>query len=82
LGITKHSLLKAHYSQLKMKKLLIFTVLLSCFSVETQAETFVTNTKTTISANLSETKTVVKRRRKKGFLWGIFKKKDCGCPKH
>jgi ribosome biogenesis protein Nip4 len=82
LGITEHSLLKAHYSQLKMKKLLIFTVLLSCFSVETQAETFVTNTKATISANLSETKTVVKRRRKKGFLWGIFKKKDCGCPKH
>jgi hypothetical protein len=65
-----------------MKKLIIFSVLLSCFSVETQAETFVTNTKTAISANLSETKTVVKRRRKKGFLWGIFKKKDCGCPKH
>ncbi len=20
-------------------------------------------------------------RRKKGFLWGLFKKKDCGCPK-
>jgi hypothetical protein len=19
-------------------------------------------------------------RRKKGFLWGLFKKKDCGCP--
>jgi hypothetical protein len=65
-----------------MKKLLIFTVLLSCFSVETQAETFATNNKTTISANLSESKTVIKRRRKKGFLWGIFKKKDCGCPKH
>ncbi|RYF76178.1 MAG: hypothetical protein EOO39_05880 [Cytophagaceae bacterium] len=20
-------------------------------------------------------------RRKKGFMWGLFKKKDCGCPK-
>ncbi|MDZ7899841.1 MAG: hypothetical protein U5N85_17680 [Arcicella sp.] len=65
-----------------MKKLLIFTVLLSCFSVETQAETFVTNIETTISMISSESKTVIKRRRKKGFLWGLFKKKDCGCPKH
>ncbi len=65
-----------------MKKLLIFSVLITCFSVETQAETFVTNTKTTISTASLESKTVIKRRRKKGFLWGIFKKKDCGCPKH
>ncbi|MBO0937827.1 hypothetical protein J2I47_14805 [Fibrella sp. HMF5335] len=21
-------------------------------------------------------------RRKKGFLWGLFKKNDCGCPNH
>lgn len=21
-------------------------------------------------------------RKKRGFLWGLFKKKDCGCPKH
>jgi hypothetical protein len=65
-----------------MKKLLIFTVMLSCFSVETQAETFAKNTETTISVASSESKTVIKRRRKKGFLWGLFKKKDCGCPKH
>ena len=40
----------------------------------------------------SETRTSVKEeaifkrkkkgyRRKKGFMWGLFKKKDCGCPK-
>lgn len=21
-------------------------------------------------------------RKKKGFMWGLFKKNDCGCPKH
>lgn len=21
-------------------------------------------------------------RRKRGFLWGLFRKKDCGCPNH
>ena len=21
-------------------------------------------------------------RKKRGFMWGLFKKKDCGCPKH
>lgn len=21
-------------------------------------------------------------RKKKGFLWGLFRKNDCGCPKH
>jgi len=39
-------------------------------------------------AEVSETN-VVKRKRKargyrkkKGFLWGLFRKNDCGCPKH
>lgn len=21
-------------------------------------------------------------RKKRGFMWGLFRKKDCGCPKH
>jgi hypothetical protein len=65
-----------------MKKLILLTVIIACFQVETEASNNISSTKTTISATSSEAKIVVKRRRKKGFLWGIFKKKDCGCPKH
>jgi hypothetical protein len=65
-----------------MKKLILLTVILSCFQVETQAETHIVLKKTTISAENMESKNVVRRRKKKGFLWGLFKKKDCGCPKH
>lgn len=65
-----------------MKKLILLTVIIACFQVETEASSNITARKTTISATFSEAKMVVKRRRKKGFLWGIFKKKDCGCPKH
>jgi hypothetical protein len=65
-----------------MKKLILLTVIIASFQVETEASSNITSTKTTISATSSEAKMIVKRRRKKGFLWGIFKKKDCGCPKH
>lgn len=65
-----------------MKKLILLTVIIACFQVETEASNHINATKITISATSSEAKMVVKRRRKKGFLWGIFKKKDCGCPKH
>ncbi|MCU0469455.1 MAG: hypothetical protein MUF58_12715 [Arcicella sp.] len=65
-----------------MKKLILLTVLITCFQVDTEASNTVSIKKTTISATSSEAKIVVKRRRKKGFLWGLFKKKDCGCPKH
>ncbi|MEA5457799.1 hypothetical protein VB796_02040 [Arcicella sp. LKC2W] len=65
-----------------MKKLILLTVIIASFQVETEASSNTNLTKTTISATSSEVNMVVKRRRKKGFLWGIFKKKDCGCPKH
>ena len=65
-----------------MKKILFLTVIFACFQVETEASNSASNKKTTISETSSVSKTVVKRRKKKGFLWGIFKKKDCGCPKH
>jgi hypothetical protein len=65
-----------------MKKLILLTVILSCFQVETQAETRIFSKKTSISTENIESKTVIRRRKKKGFLWGLFKKKDCGCPKH
>jgi hypothetical protein len=65
-----------------MKKLIPLFIMLSVFQVETEGMNTVSNKNTTISTASSEVKTVVKRRRKKGFLWGLFKKKDCGCPKH
>ncbi|MBB6001690.1 hypothetical protein [Arcicella rosea] len=64
-----------------MKKLILITVLFSCVQVESEAFTSST-AKTTIAESQSHSSLKVKRRRKKGFLWGIFKKKDCGCPKH
>ncbi len=65
-----------------MKKLILLFIIFSAFQVETEAMNTVSNKNTTISTASLEVKTVVKRRRKKGFLWGLFKKKDCGCPKH
>jgi hypothetical protein len=65
-----------------MKKLILLFIMLSVFQVETEGRNTVSYKNTTISTTSSEVKTVVKRRRKKGFLWGLFKKKDCGCPKH
>ena len=65
-----------------MKKLLFLTIVFTCFEVETQASNTISFKKTTISESLTVRKTVGKRRRKKGFLWGLFKKNDCGCPKH
>lgn len=65
-----------------MKKLILLTVIFACFQVETEASSSISYKKTTISETSSVAKTAVKRRRKKGFLWGLFKKNDCGCPKH
>ncbi|WP_146199180.1 hypothetical protein [Arcicella aurantiaca] len=65
-----------------MKKLILLTAIIASFQVETEAFNTISSTKTILTATSSEAKVVVKRRRKKGFLWGIFKKKDCGCPKH
>ncbi len=65
-----------------MKKLILLTVIFACFQVETEAFNTISYKKTTISETSTVVKTAVKRRRKKGFLWGLFKKNDCGCPKH
>jgi hypothetical protein len=65
-----------------MKKILILTVIFACFQVETEASNSASYKKTAIYETSSFSKTAVKRRRKKGFLWGLFKKNDCGCPKH
>lgn len=65
-----------------MKKLILLTVIFACFQVETDASNRISSKKTTIYKTSSMSKTTVKRRRKKGFLWGLFKKNDCGCPKH
>jgi hypothetical protein len=65
-----------------MKKLILLTVIFACFQIETEASNSISYKKTTISETSFVAKTAVKRRRKKGFLWGLFKKNDCGCPKH
>ena len=65
-----------------MKKILFLTVIFACFQVETEASNSVSHKKMTISETSTVSKKVGKRRRKKGFLWGLFKKNDCGCPKH
>ena len=65
-----------------MKKILFLTVIFACFQVETEASNRIFSKKMTISTTSSVVKTATKRRRKKGFLWGLFKKNDCGCPKH
>ena len=64
-----------------MKKLIVFSVLMSCLQIETEASTLLLS-KTSIKATNTEVTYKIKRRRKKGFLWGLFRKKDCGCPKH
>ena len=65
-----------------MKKILLLTVIFACFQIETEASNSVSSKKVTIYERTTTSKTAVKRRRKKGFLWGLFKKNDCGCPKH
>ena len=65
-----------------MKKLILLTVIFACFQTESEAANNGSYKNTTISETSSVVKTMVKRRRKKGFLWGLFKKNDCGCPKH
>lgn len=68
-----------------MKKLILLFMVLSCLSVEGIQASSVTSSN---NENLVRITTIekhnsfIKRRRKKGFLWGIFRKKDCGCPKH
>ncbi|MEA5140092.1 hypothetical protein [Arcicella rigui] len=64
-----------------MKKLIVFSVLLSCLQVEAEASS-ISFSETSIKATNTEATYKTRRRKKKGFLWGLFRKKDCGCPKH
>jgi hypothetical protein len=47
------------------------------------AEAVSVNEKTTV---FSKTEQIFKKRKgyrkKKGFMWGLFRKNNCGCPKH
>lgn len=52
--------------------------------VSAAVSTATATTETTVKAR---EETIFKRKRKgyhkkKGFLWGLFKKNDCGCPRH
>jgi hypothetical protein len=65
-----------------MKKYILVFFISLFMLPDTEAASVSVSTKTTISETVLDSKVVIKRRRKKGFLWGLFKKKDCGCPKH
>jgi hypothetical protein len=65
-----------------MKKYILIFFISLCMLPDTEVASVSVSTKTTISETVLDSKVVIKRRRKKGFLWGLFKKKDCGCPKH
>jgi len=59
-------------------------VLLGLTEVPVSATVRTTTTETTIK---TKEETIFKRKRKgyhkkKGFMWGYFRKNDCGCPKH
>ncbi len=64
-----------------MKKVILLGFAICCLQLESEANTVeYKSVETHIST--TTTKSAYKRRRKKGFLWGLFRKKDCGCPKH
>ncbi len=65
-----------------MKKYILILFISLFMLPDTEAASVSVSTKTMISETVLDSKVVIKRRRKKGFLWGLFKKKDCGCPKH
>ncbi len=70
-----------------MKKLLIYTLLVTLLlplGVAEASPALSATPETTVAPNQT---TIFKRKRKgfrqkKGFMWGLFKKNDCGCPKH
>lgn len=68
-----------------MKKLIFAILFLAMVLPETQANILTsTNAIVTLNASSSAVVTAKRPRKKKGFLWGLFKKKNkgCGCPKH
>ncbi|MCY7357320.1 MAG: hypothetical protein LH609_07575 [Rudanella sp.] len=63
---------------------LFAVVLLGLTETPVSAAVRTVATETTIK---TKEETIFKRKRKgyrkkKGFMWGLFKKNDCGCPKH
>ncbi|AWL08253.1 hypothetical protein HME7025_00380 [Aquirufa nivalisilvae] len=62
-----------------MKYLILFCL----FSFSLPAHSAVADSKIELSYSSSSQKKAAKYRKKKGFLWGLFKKKKkgCDCPK-
>ena len=64
--------------------MLVAVVLLGLTEAPVSAAVVVVPAETTVQA---KEETIFKRKRKgyrkkKGFMWGLFKKNDCGCPNH
>lgn len=63
-----------------MKKTLVFTLLLAFQLPTTATQAEVRKPSDTVEAARRKVKPY---RKKKGFLWGLFRKKsNCDCPKH
>ncbi|MHA8066082.1 hypothetical protein V7S76_05275 [Aquirufa sp. ROCK2-A2] len=45
-------------------------------------ETLASSKNSTVHYSPNNFKKANKVRKKRGFLWGLFKKKSCDCPKH
>ncbi|MBZ1326128.1 hypothetical protein [Aquirufa aurantiipilula] len=60
-----------------------YLVLFCLISFSIPAHSTVADSKMALSYSSSTNKKVAKYRKKKGFLWGLFKKKKkgCDCPK-
>jgi hypothetical protein len=64
--------------------LILFTLLLLGVAESPVSASVPAATETTVKA---KQETIFKRKRKgyrkkKGFMWGLFRKNDCGCPNH
>ncbi|MFN8358218.1 MAG: hypothetical protein U0Y10_27390 [Spirosomataceae bacterium] len=64
-----------------MKKLMI-VALVGLFTLPSPTFADVDSATHTQQSQLFKRKKAKGYRKKKGFLWGLFRKNDCGCPKH
>jgi hypothetical protein len=69
-----------------MKKTALFLVAVTALVLTEAPVSAAVSTSTATTVKAKE-EMVFKRKRKgyrkkKGFMWGLFKKNDCGCPKH
>lgn len=66
-----------------MKKLLLLLVLSGLLlPAEAMAYSHASSAPTVKEMSFGKRKKARGYRKKKGFMWGLFRKNDCGCPNH